>query len=241
MTLQRKIGRIICTEKNMLSLSVFVMAVAGPSGFAASAQFASKSGAGGGSSSLVIKEWFAFGSGCKASSKAGNTNLKIQRGTASSIKAQLGLDDFVLSVPAGGSGVRECAVRLTVEPQLGYRIKDLGVKAQIQAKKIDSVQLRSRVLLLLGERLLARQEWNIPPMEFARHRNQDLYLVPGSQADMTMPQTPCGKAQIVGLDFTFEGLTHANKVGSEPAKEDSFLRVVPGTQTELEIFFEKCR
>jgi hypothetical protein len=237
----RKFNCSICLAFFYSIVSVMWICLLLNSSFAAAKDTAAKGSVPQPRAELAVHEWFAFGSGCKSSSKAGSRNLKVQRSAKESLQVRLALEEFILNVPSGGSGVRECAVRLSIEALPGFRIKDIGVKSQIQAKKVDSVQLRSRVLLLVGDRLLSRQEWNLAPQEFARFRNQELYLVPGLQAEMSLPQLPCGKAQILGLDFTFEGLTHAIPSGVQIPKEDSFLRMAPGSETELEIFFEKCR
>jgi len=241
MRLHQKLRQRLCIRDFFRAVWVVMASLAVARGQAAQKGPAAEAKTSAPGLAFLVKEWFAFGSGCKASSKSGSRNLTIQNHPGDSLKAELALADFVLKIAAGGSGVRECAVRLTVETQPGYRIKDIGVKAHIQAKKVDTVQFRSRVLLLVGDRLIARREWDIAPLEFARYRNQGLFLAPGVQSELSLPQLPCGKAQIVGLDFTFEGLTHVGKEQSQTVNEESLLRMVPGLPTELEIFFEKCR
>ena len=187
-----------------------------------------------------ISEWLAFGSGCRGSSKQETQEVQFKSIYGQTILAQFFPNSFLLQLPDGAKGVRECALRVSVEPPPDVRIKHLQARARLQASKTDAVHLRSRIVLLLGDQLLASKTWDLQKNDFAKMRDETITLVPGTRSDLNMPQVECGKPQIIGIDFTFEGIAGDIDKGSKK-KEDSFLKLYPKTPAELEIFFEHCK
>ena len=187
-----------------------------------------------------ISEWLAFGSGCRGSSKQETQEVQFKSIYGQTILAQFFPNSFLLQLPDGAKGVRECALRVSVEPPPDVRIKHLQARARLQASKTDAVHLRSRIVLLLGDQLLASKTWDLQKNDFAKMRDETITLVPGTRSDLNMPQVECGKPQIIGIDFTFEGIAGDIDKGSKK-KEDSFLKLYPKTPAELEIFFEQCK
>jgi hypothetical protein len=187
-----------------------------------------------------ISEWLAFGSGCRGSSKQETQEVQFKSIYGQTILAQFFPNSFFLQLPDGVKGVRECALRVSVEPPPDVRIKHLQARTRLQASKTDAVHLRSRIVLLIGDHLLANNSWDLQKNDFAKMRDETITLVPGSRSDLNMPQVECGKPQIIGIDFTFEGIAGDLDKGSKK-KEDSFLRLYPKTPVELEIFFEQCK
>jgi hypothetical protein len=187
-----------------------------------------------------ISEWFAFGSGCRGSSKQETQEVQFKSIYGQTILAQFFPNSFLLQLPDGAKGVRECALRVSVEPPPDVRIKHLQARTRLQASKTDAVHLRSRIVLLIGDHLLASKSWDLQKKDFAKMRDETITLVPGARSDLNMPSVECGKPQIIGIDFTFEGIA-SDIPKANQTKESSFLKLYPKTPVELEIFFEQCK
>lgn len=187
-----------------------------------------------------ISEWLAFGSGCRGSSKQGTQEVQFKSIYAQTILAQFLPVSFFLQLPAGEKGVRECALRVSVEPPPDVRIKHVLARTRLQASKTDAVHLRSKIVLLIGDHLLASKSWELQKNDFAKMRDEMFTLVPGTRSELSMPKIECGKPQIVGIDVTFEGIS-ADIPKENQRTEDSFLKIYPKTPVELEIFFEQCK
>jgi len=158
--------------------------------------------------------------------------------------------EFELSLKKGLKGVRECALRFTLEPPENHKIKLVRARAELEATKSDGDRLRSRILLLLGDSLMARREWDLPKSEFAKHRNEETIIAPDARALELFKAGRCGQTHIVGLDFTFEGVRsevtplvgkaqQSNGI-SQSRDELTTLQLKPKVPAEIEVLFEKC-
>ena len=200
----------------------------------------------------VLSQWHAFGSGCRASSeKPGKfkVNGKFEK---TSLTLQFEPHAFELALKKGLKGVRECALRLSIDPPDSHKIKTIRARALLEATKSDGDRLRSRILLLLGDSLIGRREWDIQKSEFAKRRSEETVILPNPASMNFFKQTQCGETQIVGLDFTFEGVRHEspdleplNTDKSMPKRrglhdEETKLRLKPTHPAIIEIIFEKC-
>ena len=203
----------------------------------------------------TLTQWHAFGSGCRASSeKPGGFQVR-SISDASGIIIHFEPHEFGLALKKGLKGVRECALRLAIEPAKNFKIKTLRARTLLEATKSDGDRLRSRVLLLLGDSLIARHEWDIQKNEFAKHRDEEAIIYPEPVALELFKKNQCGKTQIVGLDFTFEGVrgehhktkvTDEKRIGTERegggrADDQATLRLKPSHPAVIEIIFEQCK
>lgn len=185
-----------------------------------------------------LTQWHAFGSGCRSSwEKTGESRLN-SRSLGEGLALQFLPADFRLALKQGLKGVRECALRLTVEPAANYKIKTVHAKMVLEATKSEGDRLRARILLLLGDSLVGRHEWDLQQSEFAKRRAQEIVIFPDPSAMETFKMSKCGQPQIVGLDFTFEGVRYEK---SRPVENElATFRLKPAEPAEVEILFEKC-
>jgi len=199
----------------------------------------------------MLSDWLAFGSGCKSSKSKPSPDVRLETTFDSKFSAKIFIQSLKLKMQEKQIGLSECALRLSVQPAASYRISHVSARARLLATKDQSIHLRSHILLLVGDTLVARQSWDLRAVDFARHRQQDVLLSAGSNGNEMMPRTECGKAQIIGLDFTFEGKregesTHKNTQKMALPAEVSELKTVSLTAGEksesalIEVFFDKC-
>ncbi|MEY2988420.1 MAG: hypothetical protein RJB13_1941 [Pseudomonadota bacterium] len=199
-----------------------------------------------------LAQWQAFGSGCRASSESPGEFVVTSIIKESRLVVQFKPHKFGLALKKGLQGVRECALRLNVEPAPKHKIKTIHARALLEATKSDGDRIRSRILLLLGDSLIARREWDLQKNEFARNRNEETVIFPEPVTMNFFKQSHCGQPQIVGIDFTFEGVRNNEKPknlsdekgtsteGGGHRDEESVLRLQPSHPTTIEIVFEKC-
>lgn len=188
-----------------------------------------------------IKEWLAFGSGCRASSQSPRSDFFIETIFSNRIRTLLKVKRFELELPHGGKSVRECAFRMVVSPPPDLRIKHIQARTRLQANKSPDDHLRARLLLLLGDFVVDQKTWDLDKTDFARYRDEFITLVAGAKNEFAPPTPECGKEQIVGLDFTLEGVSESQPPQYKHAhNEKAFLRVHPETVTEIEVSTEDC-
>jgi hypothetical protein len=188
-----------------------------------------------------IKEWLAFGSGCRSSSQSPQSDFVVETIFSDRIRTLLKVKRFELELPHGGKSVRECAFRMVVSPPPDLRVKHIQARTRLLANKTPDDHLRGRLLLLLGDFVVDQKTWDLEKTDFARYRDEFITLVAGAKKEFAPPTPECGKEQIVGLDFTFEGVSEAQLLQKKNApKEKAFLRVHTDTDTEIEISTEEC-
>lgn len=187
-----------------------------------------------------MSDWQAFGSGCRASLEKSNTARLESSTTRRGLLARFFPNDFALKLGQGLQGVRECALRISIEPLAGFKIKDVRAKAVLEASKSDGDRLRARILLLLGDAMLMRREWDLQPKDFAKRREYELILSPEPAAAEVLKATRCGQAQIVGLDVTFEGVRNKDDRTNKGADPISSFSLKPNNPAEVEVTLEPC-
>lgn len=187
-----------------------------------------------------MSNWQAFGSGCRALLDSKNKTRLESRSTRQGLLARFFPHDFALQLRQGAQGVRECALRLTVEPAAGFKIKDIRAKAVLEASKSNGDRMRARILLLLGDSMLMRREWDLQTTEFAKQRAHELYLSPEPAAADILKAKRCGQAQIVGLDVTFEGVRNKDVQKIRGADQLSSFRLKANQPAEVEVTLEPC-
>lgn len=175
----------------------------------------SKSPAKSASTSLTLTDWVAFGSGCRLSkAKNGSGNVQIGKLNSNTDEIRLILGTLKLSIRERPEGLTECAVRLSLMPAAGTRVKHVAAAAALTATKNSAFHMRSNILLLVGDTMAAKQSWDLQPAEFARNRHQDFFLSAGSAAEEVLRAGGCNTPQIIGLDLTFEGKRSDHKAGA---------------------------
>lgn len=185
-----------------------------------------------------LTKWHAFGSGCRASMEKSGESRMTSRSLGEGLALQFLPADFSLALEQGLKGVRECALRLTVEPAANYKIKTVHARTVLEATKSNGDRLRARILLLLGDSLVGRHEWDLQQSEFAKRRAQEIVIFPDPSAIEAFNMSKCGQPQIVGLDFTFEGVRNEK---SRPVENElATFRLKPEHPAEIEILLEKC-
>ncbi|NBX18544.1 MAG: hypothetical protein EBR09_14400 [Proteobacteria bacterium] len=166
------------------------------------------------STSLTVTDWVAFGSGCRLSkAKNGSGNVQIGKLNSNTDEIRLILGTLKLSIKDRPEGLTECAVRLSLMPAAGTRVKHVAAAAALTATKNSAFHMRSNILLLVGDTMAAKQTWDLQPAEFARNRHQDFFLSAGSAAEEVLRAGGCNTPQIIGLDLTFEGKKSDHKAG----------------------------
>jgi len=198
----------------------------------------------------MLSDWLAFGSGCNSSKSKPTQDVQLETTSDSRFSAKIFMQSLRLKMEERQSGLSECALRLSVQPAASYRISHVSARTRLMATKDQSIHMRSHILLLVGDTLVARQSWDLRTVDFARHRQQDVFLSAGSNGIEMMPRTECGKPQIIGMDFTFEGKRVAESTQKTTTKiaqpaESSELKTVSlsagdkGESATIDVFFEK--
>jgi len=135
-----------------------------------------------------IAEWVAFGSGCQASSKKPSPEVQFTTQTGETLLSTLHFKDFRLNLKDTDKGVRECALRMTVEMPPNKRIASIQAQTHIEANKTDGMHLRARVMMLLGDSQIANRVWDLKKNDFAKHRNEQISLLSGSTSETALPK-----------------------------------------------------
>ncbi|MEY4064794.1 MAG: hypothetical protein RIR26_1002 [Pseudomonadota bacterium] len=188
-----------------------------------------------------VKEWLAFGSGCRSSSQAPQNDLTVESRYSENIRTSLRMSRFELELPIGGKGVRECAFRMVITPPPDVRVTNVQARTRLVANKTSQEHLRGRILLLLGDNVVDQKIWNLEKTDFAKFRDELITLVSGAKSEFSTPQTSCGKEQIVGLDFTLEGVSDGKTTAhAKTVEEKLFLRVPPEAVTEIVVDTAEC-
>ncbi|NBW80561.1 hypothetical protein EBR21_02295 [bacterium] len=195
-----------------------------------------------------ILDWLAFGSSCKSSKEKPSGDVQIKHSLSETYKASISIGTLELNLADKEKGLSECAIRISLQPKPETRIANVIVRTKISAYKDNSTHMRSHVLLLLGETMVASQDWDLKPQDFAKNRDEEIILSAGSSSRYPMPRMGCGQAQIIGLDYTLEGKRENypkadEKAGRQQSSPEIWLRA-GGKQdpdsARIEVYFEKC-
>ena len=125
------------------------------------------------------------------------------------------------------------------------RVSHILAQSTLLASKDSNTHLRARLLLLLGESLLAKREWDLKNSDFTRHREENIILSSGSSSEFEMPKIGCEKPQIIGVDYTFEGVREKDTQTPGQNLDEISLRTktngAGGESARIEVSFEKCK
>ena len=195
----------------------------------------------------IFGEWFAAGSGCKATfRKPGDVKLEVQ-GLAEDGKAIRGrfhLDTFKLSSPPDNpatsiSFARECSLRVQVKPPAGKRVRGASAKTRVVVSKDAPVRVQLQNILSLDTQKVGGSFLEIPAGERVGNRDYDLVLGKGRWEGMpeqvqTAPPYECGAMAVFGFDYTI--------IAHRKEKSDSALiRVGGGPRTlDFAVELEDC-
>ncbi|MEN9809626.1 MAG: hypothetical protein RLZZ488_1193 [Pseudomonadota bacterium] len=210
----------------------------------ASSRQPSKASAGSDSALPQILDWLAFGSGCQRAKEKGDAKVSLSHSFENSLLARLHIEKLRLNLGGKKQGLSECAVRISVQPPQGQRISHVAARTTLVASKNETAHLRARLLLLIGQSMVDSHEWDLPDKQFARGLEQLVLLSAGKKSEHPMPVLNCGAAQIIGLDYTLEGL-HKGPVAPAAKSNDDEVWLQTLTKKEkdsaqVEVFFEKC-
>lgn len=201
--------------------------------------------AGGESVQPQILDWLAFGSGCQRAKEKPDANVSLSHSYATSLLARLHIQKLRLSLARKNQGLSECAVRISVQPPQGQRIRNVAARTALVASKNETAHLRARLLLLVGQNAVDSHEWDLPEKQFARGLEQVILLSAGKKSELAMPVLKCGAAQIIGLDYTLEGLRKNTGAPAENINiDDVWLQTITQKEkdsAQVEVFFEKCQ
>lgn len=190
-----------------------------------------------------VGEWLAFGSGCRSSQKSPSQDVTFESTQGKTLLVKFLIRSLRMELNDNPSGLRECALRFTVTPDSNFRVSHVQASTSLHAHKDTDTHLRAHLLLMLGESVIARQRWDLSPQDFARHRTEKFNLSAGATSETPMPTTKCNEPQIIGLDYTLEGLRAQSHQSKEKRSEKAWLATPLGTEMHnaiIEIFFEKC-
>lgn len=196
-------------------------------------------------SSAQILDWVAFGSGCRSSKSNPQKEVGVLNSIATTVISKIRINSLVLDLSQKQKGLSECAIRLSVQPPAGMRISQILAQSTLLASKDSNTHLRARLLLLVGESLVAKREWDLKKNDFARHREENIILLSGSSSEYEMPKVGCEKPQIIGVDYTFEGVREKEIQTPLKNQDEITLRTKPigagGESARIEVSFEKCK
>jgi hypothetical protein len=194
----------------------------------------------------LILDWIAFGSGCQKTKERADADVALLHSYKNTLLARLRMQNLTLKLAGKKQGLSECAVRISVQPPRGHRIRHIAARTTLVASKNETAHLRARLLLLVGQNMVDSHEWDLPDKQFARGLEKLILLSAGKKPELPMPVLNCDAAQIIGLDYTLEGLLKST--GAAEAKQSNNDEVWLQTMTkkekdsaEVEVFFEKCK
>jgi hypothetical protein len=191
-----------------------------------------------------LLDWIAFGSGCRSSKKEPSRDVAISFLKTDRFITKMAVRSLELNLDGKEKGLSECAIRLSLQPKNGTRIAGISARAKIHANKDNASHLRANVLLLLGESVLAKRTWDLSQPDFAKKREELINLYSPTTSPSASNEDTCNKPQIIGLDFTFEGLRTLQKAKQEQIKDSVWIRAGQNDDAEsviIEVQFEPCK
>jgi hypothetical protein len=196
---------------------------------------------------LVLKDWTAAGSGCRAfMKKAGDVEFQGIRSNATSNSSLLvlkfKLPAYKLSSPPENKATsmtfaRECALRLVADPQGKMRIKSVAARTPVVYSKDADVGLKLQFLLRLDGEIVGQALKEVEPGQTIRNADEIVVVngKPSEEALMMAKMNPkgCGTSQMLGFDYTF--------IAARKNQPDSALvQLAEEKQLELAVELEKC-
>lgn len=164
----------------------------------------------------LFAEWFAVGSGCRATREtAGDVEfepLGILDGKPNAIRGRFLLKNYTLSSPPANPATsiafaRECNMRVKVLPPAGKRVRGVSAAATWKYGKDSPVRLQLQNTLYMDTTLVSAVFDEIPAGETLQGREKEVVLSNGRF--INVPEQPplqkpyeCGAPVVFGTDFT---------------------------------------
>ncbi|MCA2961712.1 MAG: hypothetical protein IOD12_15795 [Silvanigrellales bacterium] len=164
----------------------------------------------------LFAEWFAVGSGCRATREAAGDvvfePIGIEAGKPNAIRGRFLMKDYKLSSPPSNPATsiafaRECNVRIKVKPPAGKRVKGVNATATWSFAKDAPVRLQLQNTLYMDTTLVGAVFDDVPVGEAVPAREKDVALANGRFVNV--PEQPplekpyeCGADLVFGSDFT---------------------------------------
>ncbi len=190
------------------------------------------------SGKLEVKEWFALGSGCRARfNQPGDVTFSISPhpSQTSTTRLQFRLPNYALdgTKPIRADHptfARECALRMSVFPAPGTRIREIRNAAALTIRKDLGVKLQISTQMLLGDLVIAQKQIALEKERNLFQHREDLSLVANSLADSN---AACGVPRVLGVDLS---LTNYRDNGNPPV----LAKLINDGEVSLEIVTETC-
>jgi hypothetical protein len=194
------------------------------------------------STNTLFGEWFAVGSGCKAThKKPGNVSFLGGNLEGNLIQGAFSLEGYKLVSPpidpkTSLSFARECNVRIQITPPQNKRIVSVGTKASYLASKDSALKLDLQNTLYMDTNMVGAFYKQIPAGEKFGNRDFEVQLSNGVWNGMPPPegvpsrQYTCGQMMVLGSDFT--------TIAHRKNKDDSANISLTPTQKQLEFRVE---
>lgn len=161
-----------------------------------------------GTRDFELRDWFAFGSGCRSRpTLPGDVSLQVKEAAQGSARVEVTLNDFGIlpgepiarTVP---SFARECGIRLAVHPAVGKRLRAVSVAPVYRVDKPVGSRVRLRGRLLVGDATLARFEKWFEEAETVRDQQLPVDWSSDVGAQTLFHGLSCEQPKIVGLDIS---------------------------------------
>jgi hypothetical protein len=193
-------------------------------------------------------EWFAVGSGCKATHKSPG-NVKFvgnEYEGQNAITGRFELTGYKLSSPPENpktsiSFARECNLRVQVQPPQGKKIVSVSSKAMFVASKETNVKLNLQNTLYMDTRMVGAFQAELPKGEQVGNRDFEVVLSRGLWKGLADPQGApaaeygCGQPMVFGSDFT--AITHR-----QDAKDTASVTLAGASKSlEFSVELEDCK
>ena len=204
------------------------------------------------SSNQTFGEWFAAGSGCRATHKSpGNVTFTALSGSGSAaaeeniIRGKFNLKDYSLVSPPENiktsiAFARECSLRIQVTPPANRRVKSVSARSVLVASKEGPVKLQVQNTLHMDTTMVGGWLTEFQQGEVIANRDFEVILNPGTwrgieQRPIEIPKYACGKMMVFGSDLTI--------IAHRKNKADKASVVIGGDDRSLEfaVELEDCK
>ena len=165
--------------------------------------------------SSAFGEWFAVGSGCRATHKApGNVSFQGQTfEKENTIRGRFELTGYKLSSPPEDpktsiTFARECNLRVQIQTPPGKRIVGVSSRSVVVVSKDANTKVSLQNTLYMDTRMVGAFQTEFPKGEKVGNRDFEITLNKGlwqgvpAQSDAAPVEYACGQAMVFGSDFT---------------------------------------
>jgi hypothetical protein len=196
----------------------------------------------------IFGEWFAVGSGCKATHKVpGNVQFKGDEYTAGKvITGKFELLGYKLSSPPENpktslAFARECNLRVKIQPPKHKKIVSVSSKTTVVASKDAALKLSLQNTLYMDTHMVGAYQNEIKSGEKVGNREFEVILSKGVWQGLAIPENAsnidyaCGQAMVFGSDFT--------AIAHRKSQNDEALVQLKGSERQLDfsIELEDCK